>query len=166
MLIVFVIVLSGVALSYGTMDYAYPQITHELNSGKYQSMSLIPNEGEETMEFTISSSTWFIQYGIESFDERSNLKITLTGEKNNGTLLMLKFNPKKKAAEWSGSIAAGTKKNFWLLTFQNFVQPDLPPGTYRLKMDWKEITFKIKILEAQAPQIPFLARANARSIYE
>lgn len=153
--IVFVTVILGVALFYSTLDYVYPQVTYGLNSGKYQSISLVPNEGTETMEFTVSASTWFIQCEIESFDERSNLKITLMGEINNGTLLMLRFNSKKKVVEWSGSIATEGKKNFWLLTSQNFVQPYLPPGTYNLKIDWKEIKFRIKILEAQSLQTPF-----------
>ncbi len=155
--IVFVSVMLGVTLSYAALDFSYPQVTNELNAGKYLSISLSPNEGTETMEFTVSASTWFIQCEIESFDERSNLKITLMGEKNNGTLLMLRFNPKKKVIEWSGSIATGkAKKNVWLLTSQNLIQPDLPPGTYRLKIDWKEIRFSIDILESQSPQIPFL----------
>ena len=157
--IVFATVLLGATLSYVTLDFAYPQVTFELKDGKYQSISLFPNEGTGTMEFTVSASTWFIQYEIESFDERSNLKITLMGEKSNGTLLMLRFNSKKKVIELSGSIATGkAKKNVWLLTSQNLVQPDLPPSTYRLKIDWKEIKFHIKILESQSPQIPFLMK--------
>ena len=157
--IVIVIVLVGVTLSYTTLDFAYPQITHEINSGKYQSISLLPNEGVETMEFIVRASTWFIHYEIESFDERSNLKMTLIGEKNNGTLLMLRFNSKKKMIEWSGSIVTGTvKKNIWLLTSQNLVQPDLPPGKYHIKINWKEVKFNINILEAQNLQFPFLTK--------
>ena len=134
---------------YTMIDFTPPRTVYEVEDGYYTIFYVAPSLGtEKTKYFKVEGQNWLIHCDIQSYSKYSNITIYLFKEGSEEPSLTLGFFPKTGVLErLSGVQMKPTKSNLWLLFVKNLFQPDLPPGTYYLKIQWNEIKYKIKILE-------------------